>query len=51
MYDTAVNNDTAIGKIRGALGNPKSCLPSIEGFTPESLALFMTQWRDRALNN
>jgi hypothetical protein len=51
MYDTPINDDTALGKIRRTLGNPKCCLPSIEGFTPESLALFMTQWRDRALNN
>jgi len=51
MYDNAVNDDSAIGKIRRALGSPKSRLPSIEGFTPESLALFMTQWRARALNN
>ena len=49
MYDSAGRNDTAIGRLRKALGNPKPCLPCIDGFTPRSLALFMTQWQERAL--
>jgi hypothetical protein len=50
-YDDDATDDTIIGKIRRALGNPKPHLPSVEGFAPESLALFMTQWRERALNH
>jgi hypothetical protein len=51
VYEPAVRDDTTIGKLRKLLGNPKAHLPSIDGFTPNSLASFMTQWRERALNN
>jgi hypothetical protein len=51
VYEHALREDTRIGKLRKLLGNPKAYLPSIDGFTPNSLASFMTQWRERALNN
>ena len=51
VYEHAVRDDTTIGKLRKLLGSPKAYLPSIDGFTPNSLAWFMTQWRERALNN
>jgi hypothetical protein len=51
MYGRTAKDDTTLGKLRKLLGNPKSNLPCTEGFTAESLAFFMTQWRERALNN
>jgi hypothetical protein len=51
VYDNVLQARSKVGKILSALRDRRSALHGLCDLTPETLALLMTQWRERALQH